>query len=296
MVYNTELVSPSNSWVVLTTAHDGIHVSRSGDKSAPRDQFNYIYEVHTFIPGKSDFAQNYTRLKVSLRCYNDLQNAYMLSGDSVDLGTYVSKKDAFPVTRSMDQILLWSYRLCQPTFELIDYKGYLKKYNMLSLQQLDSSKETLSIVIHSAKTIQCQTNTKVEHKFTLRAVIKEHKNRDVRFKVSILCEGQIGKRELDLESIDDIRNMRKAIAYTGILKTVKVPKGMLSIPNTYLDVDLGKMKEFAKITKNTIAVNARYDVDQPGLYQFTYKVYDIPSFLLLGVKTAIVDVRSDGPN
>lgn len=145
----------------------------------------------------------------------------------------------------MDQIFTWSYRLCQPTFELIDYKGYIKKYKMLSLRQLDSTKDTLSIVIHSPKTIQCQTNTKVEHRFTLRAVIKEHKDRDVRFKVSILCEGQIVKRELDLDSIDDIRNMKKAIAYTGILKTVKVPKGMLSIPNSYLDVDLGNLNEFA---------------------------------------------------
>lgn len=74
MVYKTELLQPLNSWVVLTTAHDGIHVSRSGNKSAPRDQFSYIYDVQTFIPGKSDFAQNFTRLKVTLRCYYDLQN------------------------------------------------------------------------------------------------------------------------------------------------------------------------------------------------------------------------------
>jgi hypothetical protein len=163
----------------------------------------------------------------------------------VDLGTYIGKKDAFPVTRSMDQILVWSYELCQPTFELIDYKGYLKKYNMLSLQQLDSSKPTLSLVIHSPKTIQCQMSTKEEHKFTLRAIIKEHMDRDIRFKVSILCEGKIAKRVLDLESIDDIRNIKKAIAYTGILKTVKIPKGMLNIPNTYIDVDIGELKEFA---------------------------------------------------
>jgi hypothetical protein len=39
--------------------------------------------------------------------------------------------------------------------------------------------------------------------------------------------------------------MRKAIAYTGILKTVKVPRGMLSIPDTYVDIDLGELKEFA---------------------------------------------------
>ena len=120
----------------------------------------------------------------------------------MDLGTYESKKDALPVTRSMDQILTWSYRLCQPTFELIDYKWYLKKYNMLSLQQLDPTIKTLSIVIQSPKMIQCQTNTKAEHKFTLRSTIKEHKKRDVPFKVSIICEGQIGKRSLDLDSIE----------------------------------------------------------------------------------------------
>ena len=60
--------------------------------------------------------------------------------------------------------------------------------------------------------------------------------------------------------------MKKAIAYTGILKTVKIPKVMLSIPNTYIDVDLGELKEFASMAKTNIAVNARYDVDQPGLY------------------------------
>ena len=43
-------------------------------------------------------------------------------------------------------------------------------------------------------------------------------------------------------------------------------------------------------------MNARHDVDQPGLYEFTYKVYDLPSFLLLGVKKALVEVRTDGPN
>jgi hypothetical protein len=88
-------------------------------------------------------------------------------------------------------------------------------------------------------------STKEEHKFTLRAMIKEHKDRDIRFKVSILCEGKIAKRVLDLESIDDIRNMKKVIAYTGILKTVKMPKGMLNIPNSYIDVDIGELKEFA---------------------------------------------------
>jgi hypothetical protein len=201
--------------------------------------------VRTFIPEKSDFAQNFTRLKVTLRCVYDLQNTYVLSGDSVDLGTYTSDKDALPVTHSMDQIFTWSYRLCQPTFQLIDSKGYLKKYNMLSLRRLDSTKETLSIVIHSPKTIQCQTNTKADHKFTLRSVIKKHPDRNVQFKVSIVCEGQTELRYLDLDSIADIRNMKKAIAYTGILKTVKVPKGMLSIPDTYVDIDLGELKEFA---------------------------------------------------
>ena len=97
-------------------------------------------------------------------------------------------------------------------------------------------------------------------------MIKEHKNRDVRFKVSILCEGQTATRVLDLDSIDEIRNMKKAIAYTGIQKTIKIPKGMLNIPNTYLDVDLGELKDFASKTKSNIAVNARYGVDQPGQY------------------------------
>ena len=81
----------------------------------------------------------------------------------MDLGTYISKNDAVPVTLSMDNIMVWSYELCHPYFELIGYMGYLKKYNMLSLQQLDSSKPTLSIVIYSPKMIQCQTNTKAEH-------------------------------------------------------------------------------------------------------------------------------------
>ena len=230
---------------MLSTAHDGIHVSRSGDIRAPIDQFTYTYEVHTFIPEKSDFAQNFTRLKVTLRCFYDLQNLYKLSGDSVDLGTYTSKQDALPITHSMDQIFTWSYRLCQPAFDFLDYKGYLKKYNMLSLRRLDSTKETLSIVIHTPKTIQCQTSTKAEHKFTLRSAIKEHSNRNVQFKVSIICEGETEKRSLDLDSIDDIRNMRKVIAYTGIVKTIKVPKGMLSIPDSYIEIDIGGLKEFA---------------------------------------------------
>ena len=82
--------------------------------------------------------------------------------------------------------------------------------------------------------------------------------------------------------------MRKVIAYTGISKTIKVPKGMLSIPDSRIDIELGELKEFAQITKNRIAVNARHGVDKPGLYYITYKVYDVPSYNLLGVKTATV--------
>ncbi len=48
-------------------------ISRSGDKLAPKDEFKYIYEVHSFIPlYKSDFAQNFTRLIVTIRCFADL--------------------------------------------------------------------------------------------------------------------------------------------------------------------------------------------------------------------------------
>ena len=145
----------------------------------------------------------------------------------------------------MDQVFTWSYRLCLPAFDFLDVKGYLKKYNMLSFRRLDSTKETLFIVIHTPKAIQCQTSTKAEHKFTLRSAIKEHSNRNVQFKVSIICEGEMEKRSLDLEAIEDIRNMRKIIAYTGISKTIKVPKGMLSIPDSRIDIELGDLREFA---------------------------------------------------
>ena len=108
--------------------------------------------------------------------------------------------------------------------------------------------------------------------------------------------GEVSKRTLELDTIDDVRNLKKITAYAGILKNVKVPKSLITIPNTYLDIDLGDLKDFATKTKSNIAINARFDIDPPGLYYFTYKVFDVPSFLLLDTKVAEVEVRNDGPN
>jgi len=153
IVYQSKLISPTNSWVNLKAFNGGYEVTRSGDTNAPRDVFRYTFEIMAFIPMMSDFAQNYTRVSLILRCNFDFQNAYVLHGDSVDLGIYKGKKDAIPLTRSMDDIYIWSYDLCRPSFELADYSGYLRKYNMLSLQRLDSTSDTLSIVIHYPKEI-----------------------------------------------------------------------------------------------------------------------------------------------
>jgi len=86
------------------------------------------------------------------------------------------------------------------------------------------------------------------------------------------------------------------VAYTGILKNIKTPKSLISIPNSYLDVDIKDLKEFATSSRSNIAINARHDIDLPGFYKITYKVFDIPSFRFLDSKEILVEVREDGPN
>ena len=56
------------------------------------------------------------------------------------------------------------------------------------------------------------------------------------------------------------------------------------------------MKEFSKFKASKIYINARFEEDKTGLYEFRYKVYDIPSFDFLDSKTIIVEIRDDGPN
>ncbi len=94
-----------------------------------------------------------------------------------------------PIIRSMEHVFGWSYGLCRPDFELTDYWGYLRKYEMVSLKRLDPISENFSIVIFTPKKIKCQTNTKAEHYFLLKARLKQHKTRIVRFKVTVACEG-----------------------------------------------------------------------------------------------------------
>jgi len=38
--------------------------------------------------------------------------------------------------------------------------------------------------------------------------------------------GEVSKRTLELDTIDDVRNLKKITAYAGILKNVKVPKSL----------------------------------------------------------------------
>ena len=83
---------------------------------------------------KSDFAQNFFRLFVTLKCDMDIQEVYTLTDDSVYLGTYGSTNGkASPIKIPLNKIWKWSYALCEPKFDILDVKGYLRIYCMVSL-------------------------------------------------------------------------------------------------------------------------------------------------------------------
>ena len=156
--YDTRLHYPKYGIINLTTQADHVLVQNIPQiLAAPSREYNYIFNVSSWNLTLGEYARNYTKFYVELRCTYDL-----LMVAQIEMNRYRSKDPMIIIP--MKEIISYSFHICEPDIMLINVNGYLRRYNMVSIKALDpSNPKEVSLNIYSDAYIQCTKGVNEKH-------------------------------------------------------------------------------------------------------------------------------------
>ena len=263
--------------------------------------FNYIFEIKSIFPKHGDFAKNFTRFSIVLRCHEAVRNVYITrtktgSGKpAIDLGVYKSRQ-VLPIIKPIREIWDCSWDICTPSITLYDVSGYLLRYNMVKFTKIPTLTGGTedALVIDSASEVRCVNEFKNSSSFRLEAHINDHKPREVYLVVRIRCSGA-QYDSIDLDDLEGVKAISELKVYAGMPNIVKVPESIITLSGTYFRFNLGEMEAFATVSGNHLTINPRDGIDD-GTYTYTLEIYDKKTDKLLGKKILTLNVNSNGRN
>ena len=112
-----------------------------------------------------------TYLTLTLFCKYDLAEHFQRVNNSVPLGAFTSGSGS-PLILRQSEIVTWNYELCQPQFSIEGLTGYLGRYKMVSVQQLELTSKNISVVVGTNAVIQCTRGFSDDNYFNIKVKVE----------------------------------------------------------------------------------------------------------------------------
>jgi len=134
---------------------------------------------------------------------------------------------------------------------------------MVKLQTLETTNKNLSLVIETSSKVICTRGFTEDNYFNLRISVSQDPNfieKVVKFKVLVKCQRPPQAEKVSVEKLSGIEKLNGLpIIYPGKITTIAFPQSLITIPDTYLLVEMDKIEAFASYSRGTVTINPRGD-------------------------------------